>query len=103
MGLMLCTKFSAVFLLPVAAVLMLAAGDRASNARRNYSALALVFIVICALATLVIQAIYLSPGGLFLYFTGMARVNADHNPDYLVFLGGTVPTTSRVTSPRRTC
>jgi hypothetical protein len=32
--------------------------------------------------------VYLSPGGLFLYATGLQRVNADHNPDYLVFLGG---------------
>jgi 4-amino-4-deoxy-L-arabinose transferase-like glycosyltransferase len=88
MGLMLCTKFSAVFMLPVAAVLMLAAMDRASHARRSYSTLALAFVVMCAIATLVIQAIYLSPGGLFLYSTGLTRVNADHDPDYLVFFGG---------------
>ncbi len=93
MGLMLCTKFSAVFLQPVAAVLMLLAMDRpprtdASKAPRSYGAIVLAFAVMGALATLVIQAIYLSPGGLFLYSTGFARVNADHNPDYLVFLGG---------------
>ncbi len=79
MGMMLCAKFSAVFLLPVAAVLMLAAMG---------GAMALTLVIMCTLATLVIQAIYLSPGGLFLYSTGMQRVNADHNPDYLVFLGG---------------
>jgi hypothetical protein len=93
MGLMLCTKFSAVFLLPVAAVLMLAAVDRVprtggSKAPGSYSAHALAFVVMGAIATLVIQVVYLSPGGLFLYFTGLQRVNADHNPGYLVFLGG---------------
>jgi Dolichyl-phosphate-mannose-protein mannosyltransferase len=87
MGLILCTKFSAVFLLPVAAVLMLAAVDR-TKAERRWGAFALAFVVMCAIATLVIQAAYLSPGGLFLYSTGLQRVNADHNPDYLVFLGG---------------
>jgi hypothetical protein len=44
--------------------------------------------VIALIATLVIQALYLSPGGLFLYSLGMQRVNADHNPNYLVFLAG---------------
>jgi hypothetical protein len=93
MGLLLCTKFSALFLLPVAAVLMLAAVDRTaptdgSKAPRGYGAVAGALVAMGTLATLVIQAVYLSPGGLFLYSTGLRRVNADHNPDYLVFLGG---------------
>jgi len=93
MGLMLCTKFSAVFLLPVAAVLLFVGGPRTpredgSKAPRGYAALALAFVVMGALAALVIQAVYLSPDGLFLYATGMERVNTDHNPGYLVFLGG---------------
>jgi hypothetical protein len=45
-------------------------------------------VIMAVLASLVIQAVYLSPGGLFLYSLGIQRVNADHNPDYLVFLGG---------------
>ena len=93
MGLMLGTKFSAVFLLPVAAVLMLAATDGrprpdGGEAPRGYGARTLAFVAMGAIATLVIQAVYLSPGGLFLYSTGIGLVNADHNPDYLVFLGG---------------
>jgi 4-amino-4-deoxy-L-arabinose transferase-like glycosyltransferase len=85
MGLMLCTKFSAVFVLPVAAVLLFAGTERKA---RGFGGLALALVVMGAIATLVIQAVYLSPGGLFLYSTGLQRVNADHNPDYLVFLGG---------------
>jgi 4-amino-4-deoxy-L-arabinose transferase-like glycosyltransferase len=88
MGLMLCTKFSAVFMLPVAAILMTAAADSSPKSPRSYRSLALAFVVMVAIAMLVIQAAYLSPGGIFLYSTGFARVNADHNPDYLVFLGG---------------
>jgi len=76
MGLMLSAKFSAIFLLPVALVLLLIA--------RRPSAL----VILALIATFVIQVLYLSPGGLFFYSTGLQRVNADHNPDYLVFLGG---------------
>ncbi len=76
MGLLLGAKFSAIFLLPVAVVVLVVA--------RRTGAL----VVMGAIATFVIQALYLSPGGLFLYSTGLQRVNADHNPDYLVFLGG---------------
>ncbi len=76
MGLMLGTKFSALFLLPVAAVLLV-------KARRLGA-----FVLMLVIATVVVQALYLSPGGLFLYSLGMQRVNADHNPDYLVFLAG---------------
>jgi hypothetical protein len=36
----------------------------------------------------VVQILYLSPGGLFLYGVGLDSVNQDHNPDYLVFLAG---------------
>ena len=84
MGLMLCTKFSAVFLLPVAVVLLLAAG----KAPRRPRILAYHLVLMGAIASLVIQALYLSPGGLYLYSLGISRVNADHNPDYLVFLAG---------------
>ena len=84
MGLVLCTKFSAVFLLPVAAVLLFVT----AKSPRRYGTLAYHLLIMGAIASLVIQAVYLSPGGLFLYSTGISRVNADHNPDYLVFLGG---------------
>jgi Dolichyl-phosphate-mannose-protein mannosyltransferase len=76
MGLMLCTKFSALFMLPVAAVLL-------AKARRIGP-----LVVMSVIASIVIQAVYLWPGGLFLYSLGLRRVNADHNPAYLVFLAG---------------
>ncbi|MCX6632439.1 MAG: hypothetical protein NTW28_32950 [Candidatus Solibacter sp.] len=68
---------------------MLATLDRTRRKPESiYAPIALAFVVMGAIATLVIQAVYLSPGGLFLYSTGLQRVNADHNPDYLVYLGG---------------
>jgi hypothetical protein len=42
----------------------------------------------CAVAALAVQALYFSPGGLFLYAKGLQQVNADHNPNYVVFLAG---------------
>ena len=86
LGLTLGAKFSAIFLLPVAALLLRRAG-------------ALACAVIAALASLTLQALYLSPGGLFLYATGLQRVNLDHNPDYQVFLGGAFAHNFPPTSP----
>jgi hypothetical protein len=112
MGALLAAKFSAVFLLPVVAALLLAAvrwppqpvpDDRSqflrpysrsgpdtsgASAVHGYAAGACAFLAICLVASLVIQALYFSPGGLFLYSTGLQRVNIDHAPDYLVFLAG---------------
>src|SRR5271157_209479 len=112
MGALLAAKFSAVFLLPVAAALLLAAvrwppqpvpDDRSqflrpysrggpdtsnANAVHGYAACACAFLAMCLVATFVIQALYLSPGGLFLYSAGIQRVNIDHAPGYLVFLAG---------------
>ena len=39
-------------------------------------------------ASLVVQTLYVSMEGLYLYTAGMQMVNRDHNPDYLVFMGG---------------
>jgi hypothetical protein len=112
MGALLAAKFSAVLLLPVVAALLLAAvrwppqplpDDRSqflrpysrsgpdtsnANAVHGYPAGACAFLAMCLVATLVIQALYFSPGGLFLYSTGLQRVNIDHAPGYLVFLAG---------------
>src|ERR1035437_862992 len=112
MGALLAAKFSAVFLLPVAAALLLAAvrwppqplpDDRSqflrpysrrgpdtsdASAVHGYAAGACAFLAMCLVATLVIQALYFSPGGLFLYSTGAGRAHVDHAPDYLVFLAG---------------
>jgi 4-amino-4-deoxy-L-arabinose transferase-like glycosyltransferase len=80
MGLMLGAKFSGVFLLPVAAVVLWSGMGWREAAR--------TLLVCAAIAVVVIEVLYLSPGGLYLYQAGLEQVNQDHNPDYLVYLGG---------------
>jgi len=89
LGAMLAAKFSALFLLPAAAVLVWVAMARAPQTvdkkpRVTVRALA----AICLLAMLTLQILYLSPGGLYWYTKGVLRVNADHDPTHLAFLAG---------------
>jgi hypothetical protein len=107
LGLALCTKFSAVFLLPIGGLLSLAAlrwpaetanessasfFDRPSLGNsewiREIAARACSFVMMCVVAAFVIDLLYLSPRGLSLYNSGMHLVNADHNPSYLAFMAG---------------
>jgi len=107
LGLALCTKFSAVFLLLIGGLLSLAAlrwpaetanensagfFDRPSldNSEwaREIVARACSFVMMCVVAAFVIDVLYLSPRGLSLYNSGLHLVNADHNPSYLVFMAG---------------
>lgn len=111
LGAMLAAKFSAVFLLPVAAVLLWIAvsrppaGAQAQSGllalyrqpspvrgeppvARGYGAAACAFVMMCLLAALVVQVFYFSPDGVYLYGAGMERVNADHDPTQMAFLAG---------------
>jgi hypothetical protein len=107
LGLVLCTKFSAIFLLPVGGLLLLAAlrwpaesGNQTSAGFFDSSSAgnsewvgrvkrrACGFAIMCVVAALVIDVLYLSPHGLTLYNSGLHLVNADHNPSYLVFMAG---------------
>jgi dolichyl-phosphate-mannose-protein mannosyltransferase len=108
LGLALTAKFSAVFLLPVAALLLAASvrwprpgasthadvfagllGQAGSPSRgREYLCSMLAFFVMCLAALLVIQIVYFSPSGIAAYVDGMHAVNGDHDPNYLVFLAG---------------
>lgn len=107
LGLALCTKFSAIFLLPIGGLLLLAAlrwpAETANQGSagffdapsldnsewaRGIKSRAFSFAMMCALAALVIDVLYLSPHGLALYNSGLHLVNADHNPSYLVFMAG---------------
>jgi hypothetical protein len=81
LGLALASKFTAVFLVPIAFALMLAEGRKLKDAARDFFLMGLV-------AAVVVQLLYFSFDGLYLYTAGMSMVNQDHNPDYLVFLAG---------------
>ena len=117
LGAVLAVKFSAVFLLPVAAVLLWA-GSRTQRAKatpqrgdtkerrvserkpasgpplpwetaeKTSGGAAFGFVVMCLIAVVMLQVFYLSSGGAYLYSAGMERVNADHDPNHLAFLAG---------------
>jgi hypothetical protein len=114
MGLMLGAKYSGVFLLPVAAVLMAAScvrfgagtaspaqpksrkqaapkpdasrGRPAFDTTRLYR-LAGALAVIGLIAWAVVWALFFFRGP-FLYLEGMLRVNADHRTDFLAYMAG---------------
>src|SRR5579883_214868 len=117
MGLMLGAKYSAVAFPPVAALLLLAAlafrrtaspaavepprskkkqkrpEEEKPRTRIQFDSAglrtaALAFGAMCLVAVVVIWAIFLFHGGPLLYLEGFERVNADHNPDYLVYMAG---------------
>jgi hypothetical protein len=81
LGLALASKFSAVFLVPIAVVLVVAGGRKMADAARDLLLMGLA-------ALIVVQIFYFSPAGPFLYKAGMEQVNRDHNPNYNVFMGG---------------
>lgn len=105
LGLLLGAKFSAVFLLPVAFALLVwathwipaAVPMRPSTLVDPYASedggqrlawCLYSFLAMCAVAALVIHALYLFPRNPFLYVEGIRRINADHDPDYWAFMAG---------------
>jgi hypothetical protein len=131
MGAALTAKFTAIFLLPVVGVLLLAAvrwapGAAAGPGARQaaapddlcpcgsgrkhknchgktsqgrtaalaafdylpYARAAGAFLLMLAIALVVIELVYGFHGGIQRYIEGLRLVNADHDPDYLTFLGG---------------
>lgn len=136
LGAVLCTKFSAVFMLPVTAILMAAAirwpltpaaaaektaekamskvgpnspcpcgsgkkfkkchGAGAAPAKyvernlrmHDLMRAAGMFLVVCVIAGVVIEAVYLFNSDPFLYITGVRKVNGDHIAGYQAYLHG---------------
>jgi hypothetical protein len=93
LGLALCAKFSAVFLLPIAAVLLAAnwlwpLSPRENAARPGIVSLASDMAILSLAAIAVIQICYFSVRGPLLYWQGLGRVNADHTTAFRAYLGG---------------
>lgn len=112
MGAMLGAKYSAVFLLPVAAILLaastvrfiaVAAPAHARKGKHGRPAEALrkatidreallragiAFAWMCGIAWVIVWGLFFFHGGPFIYLEGMERVNADHNPNFLAYLAG---------------
>jgi len=88
-------KFSSVALVPVAAVLMVAAALLPDGWRtvrlhfpRQLATICLAFLSMCAISALVVEALYLFPHNLLLYAQGIRQVNADHQAGYMAYMAG---------------
>jgi hypothetical protein len=103
LGLALCAKFSAVFLLPITAILVYVAFRRPTPTRDKRGRAQksgdppfpvaerlteLAILGLCALV--VIDICYFSLKGPWLYLYGLGRVNADHRLNFHAFLAGQV-------------
>ncbi len=105
LGAALGSKFSAVFLLPIAAALVFGAnrwipaavpiqssslGDPYASPEGGQRLVWCLYalLVMGLVATVLIEALYFFPGNPFLYLKGMSRVYADHDPTYLPFMWG---------------
>lgn len=86
LGAALGTKFSAVVLLPVLAILALASLVTSPAVERRTRA-AGIFLA-AGVAAAVLWAVYFFPGDPFFYWDGVRRVNADHLPTYSYYLDG---------------
>jgi hypothetical protein len=96
LGLALATKFSAVVLLPVILALLgiealwgSATQAALADSRRSRTVRATaVYGVIALVAVPVVYAAFLFPSDPLFYWKGMRLVNANHNPDYPLYLFG---------------
>jgi hypothetical protein len=96
LGAALCAKFSAVLLLPVVGLLLLAAlaWPPASNMkwRGDFTARlpsgAIAFGAMCVIAVVVIQAVYFFSKDPLLYIHGLNLVDANHRPDAEAVIAG---------------
>ena len=90
LGAALTAKFSNLFLLPILGLLMLAAlrWPMETAKRPTVRSLAIALAAMGATAFVFVQATYFFPGDLMMYEKCARMVNADHNPDYVMFLAG---------------
>lgn len=62
--------------------------ESAAPAHRILARCVLIFIALCAIALIFVEACYFFPADWLTYLAGAKQVNADHDPDYLALLGG---------------
>ena len=86
LGAALAAKFSALFFVPVAAVLLALGAPREGARRLAWAAAALGALLV--LAAIVVHATYFFPRDPLVYVDGLRQVNADHNPSYWPYMAG---------------
>jgi 4-amino-4-deoxy-L-arabinose transferase-like glycosyltransferase len=93
LGLALATKFSGVLLVGVFSLLLgwsawRPASPRGARAGERVRTFLLSLVVVLAVATLFVEAIYFFPADPTIYWKGLARVNVDHTADFPFYLMG---------------
>jgi hypothetical protein len=94
LGLALGAKFSAVILIPLAAVLLAAIacnppnGPSTASLPARLTRRAFDLAIICMIAYAVLWSLYFFPRDPFFYLEGMRDVSRDHNPEYFHFYMG---------------
>ena len=86
LGAALAAKFSALFFVPVAAVLLALGAPREGARRLAWAAVALGALLV--LAAVVVHATYFFPRDPLAYVDGLRQVNADHDPSYWPYMAG---------------
>jgi dolichyl-phosphate-mannose-protein mannosyltransferase len=82
----LAAKFSSVFLVPIAAGLLLLGAPGAGRRRLTWTAGVLVAML--GVAAVVVEAVYFFPRDPSLYWDGLRQVNADHYASYQAYMAG---------------
>lgn len=95
LGLALGAKFSAVLLIPIAAVLLAvnaqwpaAHSPQQKGATSGITGAVLAFAAMCAIAIVVVEALYFFPHNPWLYLEGFGKINADHIAGHQAFFNG---------------
>ena len=86
LGAALAAKFSALFFVPIAAVLLVLGAPREGARRVAWAAGALGVLMV--LAAVVVHATYFFPRDPLVYVDGLRQVNADHDPAYWPYMAG---------------
>ena len=92
LGVALCTKFSALFLLPIAAVLLVVGDAQTKGTTARIQSAFRALAIMGVIAVVAIEVIYLSWRAPYLYLLGLHRVNGDHAPGYQFYLAGQLKT-----------
>jgi hypothetical protein len=92
LGLALCVKFSAIFLVPVAAVLLIVGAPQFDRTRPRIGFAVRALAAMGLVSVVVIQVLYFIWRGPAIYLRGLHRVNGDHVSGFLFYLAGQLKT-----------
>jgi hypothetical protein len=92
LGLALNVKFSAIFLFPIAAVLLVVGAPQQAGIRARLAFAVRSLAGMGLVAVVMIPLLYFSWRGPAIYLRGLHRVNGDHAPGFLFYFAGQLKT-----------